>query len=42
VDEAAAKRLVGAFWRPEEWRFVEPRSDGWMPPADRFPRKETP
>ena len=41
-SEEAAKELVLASFdkRPEaiEWRFCEPRPDGWAPFSERFPR----
>jgi hypothetical protein len=31
---------IRAYWNPREWRFCEPRDEGWRPQSDRFPWPE--
>lgn len=41
ASEDEAKKLIGEYWKPAEWRFCNPNELGWRPPADRFPPKVT-
>lgn len=38
----AAMALVKEYWNPLQWRFTDQKTPWWLPPADRFPLKETP
>lgn len=35
-----AMEEIKAHWKPREWRFCEPRDEGWWPRPDRFPRND--
>lgn len=40
-SEAAAKELVGQFWKPRAWSFCNEKDKDWLP-GDRFPMEAHP
>jgi hypothetical protein len=40
-DMEQARAVVGRYWKPCVFRFIEEKPDLWFPESDRFPRKTT-